>query len=288
MKVYAAVLVLAILLHACKDSADTLYRGYEKWQTDSWSSRQLTGSPKEIKETSYTQLTDTSFQPPSKLNDYRVIRFDSAGNIVYMLTWIDSAFFAEMHATHQPEGLRTRFLSFDKPGGTPVSETRRVAEKIGKGKYKVTTIKDSINTYENIETYSDNGETISVECWQNGQQLWTTTNKYEKSLLLSSKKSSRGEDREMIYHYSPKGFLDSVITIGENKSSTTQVNINNEYGDPLEVKDGDRLYRFRYEYDAKGNWVKRLMFDSHPMINLDSPDGSKFKNYSLTIRDIKY
>jgi antitoxin component YwqK of YwqJK toxin-antitoxin module len=288
MRIYVAVLVLTGILISCNSSKDPAYPNYNKWHIDGWSPVPLRGSPKEIIETLYNQLDDTaSFQPPARFLDVRTYRFDEDGNLIFMRSQLDSSYITEIHTNYQMEGVRKRIYSFDKVGGDPVNTNEEIAEKIGKDKYKLTSSnKNLIMSYDKIETYFNDGAGLTVEYVKDGTNYGAITYEHKNDRLEYLKKMRDKDTTESFYHYSSNGFLDSVTAKKDGAWLQVKVYINNEHGDPVEIIDEGKSTRFKYEYDAKGNWVKRLLYEPEPskMLNLDS----KFPNYSLMIREIKY
>jgi hypothetical protein len=285
MKIYAVVLVLTGLLIACNHSDDPQYKNYERWVISDWSHRPLNGAPKEVKEISYTGLSDTSFLPPPKIRDYRICRFDEDGNLVYIYTFLDSSYMFEQHKMYNPEGIRTRSYSYDRPGGEPVNKIEETSEKIGKSKYRITrSDKNESMPYDEIETYSDDG--LTIEYRQHEKQFGSVFYQYKNDRLEYAKKIREKDTTENVYYYSTKGFLDSIAASKSGVRKEVKVYINNAQGDPLEVTESGKTVRFKYEYDAKGNWVKLLMYDPEPGMQKDTT--SKFPGYLLFVREIKY
>jgi antitoxin component YwqK of YwqJK toxin-antitoxin module len=287
MRKYVAVLVLAGLLTACSRSQESGYKNYEKWRHNDWSPRPLSGAPREVKETMYSELSDTSFQPPAAFSDFRIYRYDSSGNLIFLHSYLDSSYINEMHMTYEPEGVRRRLYAYDKVGGKPVDTNQESAKKIGVNKYSVTKERNSIVTAnDRIETYFDDGAGMMIEFWQNGKPFGTVIYHYKNDRLVYTEKIRNKDTVKNIYYYSAKGFLDSITAVEKGVRRDVKVYVNNEQGDPVEIIEEEETMRFKYEYDSKGNWVKRLMYDPTPN-SIFMPD-SKFPNYLLTIREIKY
>jgi hypothetical protein len=286
MRKYIAILVLAGLAISCDRSGNTQYKNYEKWVINDWSTRALNGTPKEVKETLYSELSDTSFQPPPTFSDYRIYRFDAAGNLVYMYSFIDSSYINEIHKSYNLEGMRKRSYAYDKPGGEPVDKSEEISEKMGDNKYRVTSGNKNVMSYDKIETYSDDGDLLGVEYWKNGRQFGSVSYEYKNDRLEYAKKIREKDTIENVYYYSAKGFVDSIAANKRGVRQEVKVYVNNAQGDPVEVREGGYTARLRYEYDSKNNWVKRLVYDPTPSIVKDT--SSKFPDYSLFIREIKY
>jgi hypothetical protein len=171
-------------------------------------------------------------------------------------------------------------------------EVKGTSKKMGSGRYEVTDTTDGKTGSETHWTFENNGSKVTQELLNKNGLSVSSVYEYEGDRLLSEARTVYGRSK-ISYHYSDKGFLDSVVSYVENDTAAGKVMkfINNEYGDPvflIEIQNGNTTYsrRIKYRYDEKGNWTRRLVHET------GLPDNylrvSKNPEYTLTIRRIIY
>jgi hypothetical protein len=281
------VFMLAISF-CCKHKDAPKVKGYvyhNHWiLKDHSSDRPFVGEPKEIKETNYDNLEDTSLDVPGPKLDYDLYRFDKEGNMIFSSYSIYGKT-TDVKLTYGPEGPGMHITTSGKTSSV-------ITKKIGENKYKATQFREGPYEQYYIESFSPDGQTVTQEIWINNKLELSLTRHYEKDKLVKQeireeKKISSGE-----LFYSDKGFLDSILVFDEDKPNGKSVFINNEQGDAvLYIKYGkngiEQKLRMKYEYDEKGNWIKQMQYTELGE-RINSVPSAQFPGYKLVVREIKY
>lgn len=293
MKIYFSFFLLLLFI-ACNESGklegqkeDVQLTNNKKWRTGTILESLLRGKPKEVEERLYLNLSDTSLNATGRQHRYTLSRFDSAGNIVFEKGYFDTSRIVESHFSFKWEGVRVKYLFFKN--GVPQSEKNEtVAERIEKNKYRISHYFNGLKTGTEIETFSDNGDTVTVESAGPGRDTSTSSSTlvYKNGLLIRSLLRNGSVVTDRRYYYSAQNFLDSTSELMNGHRTDETIYTNNVHGDPLQsIRFGSHKY-IKYEYDEKGNWVKALIYEPGRQSDLDI--GSKFRDYSLIIRRITY
>jgi hypothetical protein len=259
--------------------------------------------PVEIREMTWNNLDDTTLDASGRLYKINVRGYDSAGNTIYRRSFYDdqkgSTSYSETEITYDEDGLqeityRYTDSSKEKKIGTERITTRKIADytfrKTNTGYGTEETIVFSPDGRRQRVEVRRNGKlaNVFVQFFQNGKMKWMD---YEDHI---------GTARMHIdYYYSSKGDWDSTIirgdavypvTKGKLNMDSKDFALNNEYGDPLYEWNGSGHYGkySRYKYDAKGNWIKALVY--LPSYNHNDSLWGPLKNpkYELITREIKY
>jgi hypothetical protein len=286
-----------------------VYINYNKWVYPG-DQRVLNGQPKEVKELRWDDLSDTTFSATAKLTRYFIDIFDREGNIIgeRSNSALDEGYVIVKKSKYTGNGFQEMEYTY------PDSVSGKIYRKLGTS---TVMIADSVfkqtamSKYaETLMGFSDGGRLHwKKEVAGSGYTFDSTLVWYEENKEVRSEIWSFELDRLTTYmrYYSPKGFLDSVVSKeadlkdkvpGPWQRVTRTTYINNEYGDPVyeiynysEVNGDTRTdtKRMKYEYDAKGNWIKRMLVYTEWIIG----EGIAWKDpkklgYELTTREITY
>ena len=198
-----------------------------------------------------------------------------------------------MSCTYGPNGPERHLKSFDSLDiGKPAREIWTTSEQLERNRFKITSYADSNYQRHHIISFSSKQETVKDETWVHGELLGSITSYYSGNRLTKEVSLGKEKRSEEIYHYSSKGFLDSIVAFDEGKLSGSTAFVNNEQGDVVVYmrrgKNGiEEKRRMKYQYDEKGNWIKQLEYIEIGHVNTPVPD-PKFRGYSMTVREIKY
>lgn len=288
-------ILIVITSFCCKQKREKGYVYYEHWMISSnYNVRPLVGEPREVKETYYNNLDDTTLEVPDVSSDYELYRFDDLGNKIFTrFSFLNKGF--DMNYTYGPEGPGQQLSGQDSPASPDMkNESRLTSERIGNNKFKISHFREG--AFENyvITTFSPDRQTLTEENWINDILTGSATRYYRNDRLMREETRKEKKRRESKYYYSDKGFLDSILVFDNGQPSGSTIYMNNDHGDAVLYtrygKDGiEAKRRMQYQYDEKGNWIKQLTWAE--IDNSKSPrygPGEKFPQYSMVIREIKY
>lgn len=277
--------LLLVVMMSCGRPADS-YINHEKWHTNNLSKRPLAGSPREVKETCYIDLADTSLYASGTFKESWEYRFDPSGNTIFESVLFDNNHKVAAYVYYPAEGIRSKTIYYDSNGIASKLRNETIAEGIGKDKYKVTRYEDGKKTGHTFEAFSDSGTSVTREKWKNEKLQESVITIYRNERLVRTKRTANGYTTERLFHYARNGFLDSVTTQTDSISGHTIVFVNNEHGDPVLIIENNGRIRLKYQYDAKGNWVRQLVYNPYSMYHIDAKN--KYPEYSLFVREINY
>lgn len=306
MKKIVLIALAFPLFYSCKQKhgggiAGSGYVNHEKWMDWGYIERRpFHGRPKEVKETLYRALSDTTLNATGEFRNYSLWQFDTAGNQVlkvYMSATrplsgpsIDS-FIYDGNGRHESQYIQADV----KDKNSAINSTVR-SKREGFGKFKLVAEIEGKSFGRTCKmTYE--GDSIVREEWFDKDKIITMSiERYDKENKLLSRQSFSGDkpDNADYLYYSAIGYLDSVITIRDNKVLTRKVYINNEHGDPVfyqETSDTVVYQRehYSYVYDNKGNWTRKLTrFEIDVAKKDETPAGDFYPMYTLRVREIKY
>lgn len=293
-----AVIVSLMFLCGCNEKAkiQSEYINHNKWLTyRSFIHRNpLKGNPKEVTETVYYSLSDTTTDATGKILHSEINHFDEDGNVTYMKlhTPLNNSQ-TEIFLDYDTNGMHYRSVSKALEGTERDSVIESVyrSERVGLHKFSATrTFRGRPESGTTILSFENDGNLVKVE-GRNGDSVITRIeNIFAGDTLLAWRSyQSYGISLDS-YYYSRKGFLDSMVTKINDSVSTRHIFINNEYGDPvykLMTNYGVvvEMERFVYRYDEKGNWIRKLTyFEKDGSAKGDYP----YLGHTLWVREIKY
>lgn len=113
-----------------------------------------------------------------------------------------------------------------------------------------------------------------------GRYNWTETFKYDENGNIIEVEHYRTEnaiDSKEIYNFNDEGYLNSSELHKDGKLITKNTFKTDEDGSRIKMTYGadSSVYTYIYNYDSKGNWVKKIVFEN------DNPSG-------ILIREIEY
>lgn len=289
-------LLLIVFLFSCKGQ-DQEYVNHNNWSVDNiYSPASLQNEPKEVKESWFTNITDTSFSDTlkGKLRSYSLYKFGKKGHIDFMQIFIDGGPITDTYIKFDENGEQYETLYYDNGDTT---KRKRISKRQEDGRFKAEIYNDSMNTRTYHISFLEKGNKIVTEIRSNRDNSMSELTRWYKDhkLLRSVFKHTYGE-QEYQYYYSVKGFIDSVVLITQDTKYTHRIYINNQQGDPVYFEDrggpeGQELMERRwmkYVYDEKGNWIKQISKREGGKIYRSDMGNEKFPEYELTIREIKY
>lgn len=113
-----------------------------------------------------------------------------------------------------------------------------------------------------------------------GRYNWFETYKYDNNgnvIEVNHYRTEKAIDSKEVYHYNSDDFLESSELTKDGKLVTTNTYKTDKDGSRTEMSYGqdNSTFTYIYNYDSKGNWVKKIVFENN------SPSG-------VLIREIEY
>lgn len=298
----AAVLFFCSCNQKQKEKSESGYVNHEKWEMyGDYFHGIVRGHPVEVKQIKYRDISDTTPDASGWPVSYQLSKFDKEGNRIYMILASDSAMSIESFYTYDENGMSYRIVSRNLFGGSRDSTIKYIrSTKEGPGKYKeVSTRGDSTEKNYTIFYYENDGNIVRWERWLDGKLRYTIQSEYSNGKLMSqSYYTPVSQDVVYEYHYSRKGFLDSVIAKSGNRAVGRKMFINNDHGDPVyyEKTENGKLFdrqTISYRYDDKSNWIRRIIYfdpsaSDNDQTNNPTYNLHPYSDYKLEIREIKY
>jgi hypothetical protein len=302
LKVLLSACVLIFSLSCSQKSTvhNEEFDDHQRWLTgDDYHPRSLSGKPKEVKEISYLNLSDTTFDTyNSKSGVYDVFQFDTSGRMILRRSSFDSVSITDFTFTYTDTGRQSKIISYDVRGvrQNQYPPIRRVImRRTGQNSFKSITYDDTVETRSEVWKFLDDGQRVEKQQWQHDVLISEGMREFRRDTLIYEMRRNVKTKKEWWHYYSTKGYLDSTVTFLDGKPSERTWYINNDMNDPIwcitenPSARTDSVY-MKYEYDQRGNWIKMLMWQSEKINVILSPEqpNPKFPNWSLKIREIKY
>jgi hypothetical protein len=257
-----------------------------------YSTNSLKGNPKQLKETDYYDLKDTSLKAQGLMHEYDVYKFDRYGNMIAWKRVSPTTSVIESSYKYTVDGLSYHDKLYAGTGSDkPITDLKVVSEKIDTLKYKETRLKNGMEHYSSIITVSEPGRVVKQEKMDQNTVSATIISYFNEGRIIKEDRSTEQKKSIKLYHYSSKWELDSTIQVADGER-TKMIFHNNEKGDPVNIEttiNGKlvEVQRMKYEYDKRGNWTRRLSFRRGGSVYFSRSD-IKFPEYELTVRKIKY
>jgi hypothetical protein len=294
------VLIAALFVLSCNHSSPHYYT-YAHWQIPGDENRiPLKGMPKEIKESLFSDMSDSTIKGTEKFKSYDIWRFDPEGQIIYRKSCLSDSSSYETTRWYDEKGLQSETRYSNAPGTSGSSNgPRTVATSVlPDGRFKeVISGRETKDAIIRLLSFSDSGnvQTIAFVPGTNiGHTVGKLVNQYKDGLIRRTVQTGNGADSSWLqYVYAKNNFLDSVLQFEKGKFFSKVIYTNNDNGDPLSsftiLAKGDTVNSatMQYDYDSKGNWVKKL---ETIMLNkgYSNQPGKKEVKYALLVREIKY
>lgn len=294
------IVAIVSLLTICgcneKTKTKSEYINHDKWMSyrDAIHRHPLKGNPKEINESVYNELSDTSTDAKGNLLHIETNRFDEEGNIMYMKLYAPvNNSQTEIFFTYDTNGMQYRSITSVNEGRDKGSGNESIykSQHIGPGKFRRTsTFQGKPQFGTTIVSFENNGNLVTVEGLKGDSVNSRTERIFAGDTLLAWRIYQPTGISVDSYYYSRKGFLDSMVTKVNNNVSTKYVFANNDQGDPvykLVTYYGivTEMERFVYRYDEKGNWIRRVSYyEKDGSAKGDYP----YLGHTLWVREIKY
>ncbi|HEY4151194.1 MAG TPA: hypothetical protein VGM41_19790 [Chitinophagaceae bacterium] len=291
------VLIAALFVLSCNHSSPHYYT-YAHWQIPGDENRiPLKGMPKEIKESLFSDMSDSTIKGTEKFKSYDIWRFDPEGQIIYRKSCLSDSSSYETTRWYDEKGLQSETRYSNAPGtSAPSSGPRTVATSVlPDGRFKeVISGGATKDASIRLLSFSDSGnvQTIAFVPGTNiGHTVGKLVNQYKDGLIQRTVQTGNGSWLQ--YVYAKNNFLDSVLQFQKGKFFSKVIYTNNDNGDPLSsftvLAKGDTVNSatMQYNYDSRGNWVKKL---ETIMLNsgYSNLPGKKEIKYALLVREIKY
>lgn len=288
---------LILFTASCKND-DVKYYTHDNWQIPGgYNYYSLRDKPKEVKESLYLDLSDTSLNANGRFNNYDLWKFDEEGNIIYRKEYLDDSFWIVHENTYNENGIQTRIYSDKDTFNTRENLGKKTSELLANNKFlEKSFFIDSKPDYK-LVSFQNNGEIEKIEEIQDTTDLnkiaSTHYQYYKNNLLQKIEMIVEGHSKIQSYYYSKENFLDSIVMSVDGKNMTKEIYYNNKYGDPIkyfEIEQGNdttMVATLQYEYDEHGNWIKQLE-KSEDRNKYTLMLGDLKPKYSLLVREIKY
>lgn len=298
MKNCILFLIVVNLLSCENKSEEGRYYAHNNWQKfrKEYDMGLLKGKPKEVTEYAYINVVDTILNNTNgEPNGFEKYKFNPDGEMIFwQLCKKDSQWvIAEMNI--DKNGYQARYYSDKDSLKTYQNVSKVTSTKIAKDRYLMHSF-FNIGPAFIVTSFQDSGSIVKKEYVNDSTNLknvvktiTTTYNNESISKMVTT--TSDGGYEEENYFYSKQGFLDSIQRKKQQVLIEREHFINNAYGDPVSYfvlreiqKDTIIKIKIDYQYDNRGNWIKRLenrVSGAYPVSKINV-------NYSLTVRDIKY
>ncbi len=298
MKKIIHFLIPLIAINSCTDKAGTdKYYTKAKWQKfrKEYDQGKLNNKPLEIKETGYVELEDTLITSTGKNNGYELFRFNTEGDMALWKSFKSDSEWVNADMNYDENGLQSRYYTNRDSLKTFSDAGKVVSRKINKGQFL-------LHSYFNIGpayllvSFRENGNVVKKEYIIDSSRLddvlKTVTAYYKDDQLQKIEtKTKDGFTQIDNYYYSANHFLDSSNRLMMNKLNQKEFFVNNKFGDPVSYvlqrfpkQDTIQYVKLQYEYDSRGNWVKRL---ENKIIGNYATAGRN-PHHTLVVRNIKY
>lgn len=285
--------ILTFFLSACNDSDSTKqYYLKDQWKTSSGNFFQAKNKPKEVTEYFYAGENDILQNKLGKFGSYDQFIFDQKGNLLKRKLFFKEDMWVEFKNTYSKKGYWTEFITKNVKGLTRKKTTD--FEVISDSICRETLYDDPLVKDVSIYHYKKAGNEIvkeqSVEAskfrrkskrhyWYNGQQI------LKETFVTNDEEIFRIIETQ--YYYDTHNYLDSIVR-RKDKLTDRTVFKNNKYGNPIYMletsnKDTSAYKTYKYLYDDKNNWIRRLEEDHHAN-EFDLSD----KGFVLIVREINY
>ena len=290
--------IIGAIVTSCA-TKQTAYYNHDKWKIPGdINMAPLKASPKEIKESLFTNLTDTSINAKGTLNSINTWRFDAAGNLMYREYFISDEFWIRTEMQLGTNGYQSRSYTNNDAQHTKEDAGKIVSKPISDSSFFEETFSPQNGNSYRLKTFGNNGKIITIEEIKDTVLYKNATSRellyYEGDKLQKALYSSINDTPRLAhYFYNTNGFLDSIILRQQGAIIQQEFFVNNTQGDPVSYlkinAQGDTLQNimFTYIYDAKANWIKRLEREEtqsryNAVLTKQTPD------YTITEREIKY
>jgi hypothetical protein len=306
MKKIVLIAIAFPLFYSCKQKhaggiAESGYVNHDKWMDRGYIQRRpFRGKPKEVKETLYRKLSDTMLTATGEFMRYSLWQFDTAGNQVlskhHSVSRPASAPSVDSFTYDENGRHEHQYINADTNDKNAEVFSSLLSTRTGYGKFKLVSAIEG-KPVGTTCTITFEGDSVVREEWSDKKEIISADiERYDKENKLLSRQFFSGDKPDKTDHlyYSAKGYLDSVITIRDNKVISKEVYINNEQGDPVfyqQLFDSVVYQRehYSYIYDDKGNWTRKLTrLEIDGAKKDETPAGDVYPMYTLRVREIKY
>ena len=293
------VIILALVALSCRQEK-SIYYTYNHWQVPGDENKiPLKGEPKQVKETLFVDLQDTSLSATGTFSSYDIWGFDAQGNINYRKNFVSDSLWSETNRTYNDSGLQSVTRYTDSKNGSHTVNGKRslVTQRLRDGKFKELATTASGEDKIRLLSFKEGGDlqTIEYVFGTDIKQIYSTqVIHYKNGLMQRMVQSSHSGDSSVLqYRYSKNNYIDSVLQYNSGKLFSRIVYTNNSNGDPVKscttLSSGDTVNTatMQYVYDKKGNWLKKLERITMHNISPNNPGLNQTK-YALLVREITY
>ncbi len=274
------------------------YYNKSKWQKfkKDYDQGYFRGRPLEAKQSFYTDLSDTTLQATGKANGYEAYKFNDEGDMVYWhLQSNDSQWVTSESKYDAEKGLQSRYYTHNDSLHTFEDGGKVISRRWDDTSFLLHSFMKIGAPYLHI-SFFDKGNKVVKRFLPDTIHIdkpdVVITSYYRDSLVTKIEtETNKGWKQVETYYYSPENFLDSITKHVMYSTSYKEVFVNDKYGFPLTYAmlrlpnyDTVILVKNQYEYDAKGNWTKRL----ENKIKGNYGASGKNPHYTLTVQEFKY
>ena len=292
------ILILIVVLFSCSDrSGSGKYYTNAKWQKfrKDYDQGMLKNKPVEIKESAYIELEDTLLTAKGKNGGFESYKFYTNGDLQRWQIYDSNDHWVIAEMKYDNNGLQSRYYSDRDSLRTFEDAGKVVTRKLNDSQFLMHSF-FNIGPAFLLNTFRENGSIVRKEYIVDSAKLKdvfkTVIFYYKDDLLQKTTTTTKdGYQQEDNYFYSANHSLDSITRSLFNKPSQREIFTNNSYGDPvvyilqrLPKSDTIKYITFQYEYDSRGNWIKRL----ENKIKGNYAMSGKNPHHTLFIRKIRY
>jgi len=292
------ILILLVVLSACA-SDQVKYYHHDKWQIFNENKR-LAGKPVYVIDSVFKNLNDSSLEASGIFFELDEYRFDTVGLLInkkYMLNGL--SFWTTTDYHYDETGYKSFQITHSKDSTFQTDTLKYIVRPFSEGKF-ILFRSTARNEYDLI-SFSENGAVKRIDHVKDTLQpdkveyyeIWKYQNGLPESAMSFEGYKKNGEVK---YFYSEKGFLDSIYRMNADTINEKIVFSNDQFGNPVSEKNVSgtgavrSIIRNWYEYDEKGNWIKKLDARSSLVNPYGVIPGYPYKSYewTLTRRKILY
>ena len=292
------VFIFCLLVASSCKNDEVKYFNNDKWKIPgSYNYTALKEKPKEVKESLYLDLSDTTINASGRLNNYDLWKFDNDGNLIYRKYSSNSDSFCVItEIIYDQNGAQSKTFTNNDSLHTKEDGGRVVSELLSNSKFLRKSYSPGKPKFSLI-SFEDNGGIIKNEIIEDTINLnnvvQTQLTYYKNNVIQKIETLNDIHKKVQNYFYSKDSFLDSMIINENGRLSSKEIYFNNQHGDVtkyLEIgsnNDTTIIAFLQYQYDQHGNWTKQLE-KRNDRDNYNLMLENTASKYSLIVREIKY
>lgn len=278
-----SLLALIGLLAACRHHST--YQDRDKWMlTYKMTRMTLRNRPREV--TQYVYAASDTVTPEKRRKFYDRYGFDQDGNTISRNTYMNDTLWIKFEYWVDQDGMQQRATTMST-GKVSTTVSRRLSD----GRYMIINPHLTSRSNATILSFLSGGDEKIREDYSDstahGDPFQVAHFYCKGNRLLRVTGGSASGSQEVVYFYSHSDAPDSLLiyqgSANGGKLLQRQLFFQNAHGDVVREivingKDTARLEEDSYTYDAKGNWIRRVMIPR-------KFDPSNFMEKEITVID---